>query len=215
MRTTRAVYDAKATETVSAAQAARIARESGYESTDDDLLGVSCGNPVAIAQLQPGETVVDLGAGAGFDVFLAASKVGHGFAIGLDGSAAMIDRARTAATRRKHSPPHVAFAQAELGKALPLQDGSVDLFISNCVINLLEDAEKATLFCELFRCLKPGGRVAISDILARRDLPPEIQNNLAAKAACIGGAVTPDRQHALLQDAGFESALSCEPHLTL
>ena len=154
-----------------------------------------------------GETVVDLGSGGGFDVLQAARKVGPtGFAIGLDASPNMLERARASAERQGLRPPHVAFAEADLTEALPLHSASVDVIISNCVVNLLSSEHKAALFRELRRCLRGGGRLAISDILARRPMPQDVLASFAARVGCIGGSITVEDQRRLLIEAGFDGA---------
>jgi arsenite methyltransferase len=148
---------------------------------DEDLLlapgeanlGLGCGNPIGIAGLREGETVLDLGSGAGFDAFLAAKKVGKsGKVIGVDMTLEMVDRARENAQKLNFS--NVEFRPGEIEK-LPVLDESVDVVISNCVINLSPD--KPSVFREMYRVLKPGGRVSISDILASREMPQEIKDN--------------------------------------
>ncbi|HVS52679.1 MAG TPA: arsenite methyltransferase [Opitutaceae bacterium] len=162
-------------------------------------LGLGCGNPLAIASIQPGETVLDLGSGAGFDCFLAARQLaGTGHVIGVDMTAAMIAKAR--ANARKGGAANVEFRLGEI-EALPVADASVDLILSNCVINL--SPEKARVFAEAFRVLKPGGRLAIADVVATKPLPVELQKKLSAIGACIGGATPLDEMRALLQGAGF------------
>src|SRR6516164_10357380 len=148
-------------------------------------MGLSCGNPTAMANLRPGEVVVDLGCGGGLDVLLAAAKVGPtGKAIGIDMTHEMIDRACRNAARQGLA--NVAFHLATID-ALPLPSASVDCLISNCVINLAPD--KRAVFREMFRVLKPGGRVAVSDIALKKALPPEVGNDLLAYVGCIAGAV--------------------------
>ena len=148
-------------------------------------MGLSCGNPVALASLRPGEVVVDLGSGGGLDVFLASAAVGpQGKAIGIDMTQAMIDRARNNATQGGYT--NVAFHLATIDH-LPLPDASVDCVISNCVINLAPD--KDAVFREIARVLKPGGRLAVSDIALKQELPAEITSSLAAYVGCIAGAI--------------------------
>jgi SAM-dependent methyltransferase len=166
-------------------------------------LGLSCGNPTAMASLRPGEVVVDLGCGAGLDVFLAARTVGpEGKAIGIDLTAAMIERARANAARGVGQGPitNVEFHLAEID-AIPLPDASVDCIISNCVINLAPD--KPAVFREMARLLKPGGRVAISDIALKQSLPDELAQDVAAFVGCIAGAIPIEEYRAGLSEAGF------------
>ncbi len=163
-------------------------------------LGLGCGNPLAIASIKPGETVLDLGSGAGFDCFLAARQLaGTGKVIGVDMTAAMITKAR--ANVRKGDYANVEFRLGEI-EALPVADASVDLILSNCVINL--SPEKERVFREAFRVLKPGGRLAIADVVATRALPDALKAKLATIGACIGGATLVDELRALLVGAGFE-----------
>ena len=163
-------------------------------------MGLSCGNPTATAHLKPGEVVVDLGSGGGLDVFLAAQKVGPtGRAIGIDMTPAMIERARANATAGGYT--NVEFHLATIDR-LPLPDASVDCVISNCVINLAPD--KPAVFREIFRVLKPGGRLAVSDIALKQDLPEAIAKSLAAYVGCIAGAIRIDDYRTGLRKAGFE-----------
>lgn len=162
-------------------------------------LGLGCGNPLAIASIRPGETVLDLGSGAGFDCFLAAKQLnGTGQVIGVDMTAAMIKKARGNAAKAGFT--NVEFRLGEI-EALPVADSSVDLILSNCVINL--SPEKGRVFREAFRVLKPGGRLAIADVVAMRPLPDKLRNELASIGACIGGATLLDELRALLGAAGF------------
>jgi SAM-dependent methyltransferase len=168
-------------------------------------MGLSCGNPTAIANLREGETVVDLGSGGGLDVFLAAAKVGaKGRAVGIDMTPEMIDLARRNAAKREGGARNVEFHLATID-ALPLADASVDCVISNCVINLAPD--KPAVFREIARVLKPGGRLAASDIALKRPLPPEIGNDLLAYVGCIAGAIPFDEYERGLADAGFSDVL--------
>lgn len=163
-------------------------------------MGLGCGNPVALASLAAGETVVDLGSGGGFDCFLAAARVGaHGRVIGIDMTAEMVSKARQNAL--KADAANVEFRLGEI-EHLPVADGSADIIISNCVINLSVD--KAQVFEEAFRVLKPGGRLAVSDIVALGPLPPEIRKDLELVSACVGGAATVEETRAMLEQAGFE-----------
>ncbi|MBW2479557.1 MAG: arsenite methyltransferase [Deltaproteobacteria bacterium] len=164
-------------------------------------MGLGCGNPVALASLQPGETVVDLGSGGGFDCFLAAKQVGEtGQVIGVDMTPDMISKAR--ANAAKIQAKNVEFRLGEI-EHLPVADDTADIIMSNCVINLSPD--KLSVFREAYRILKPGGRLAISDVLAIAALPDEIRQNLALVSACVGGAATIDDTRAMLTQAGFEN----------
>ena len=166
-------------------------------------LGLSCGNPTAMASLRSGEVVVDLGCGGGLDVFLAAQRVGpSGKAIGVDMTPAMIDRAKANALRGPDGQPYTN-VEFHLGRIdqLPLPDASVDCVISNCVVNLA--ADKPSVFREMYRVLKPGGRIAISDIALRKALPEELAANVAAWVGCIAGAIAISEYHSGLVSAGF------------
>jgi SAM-dependent methyltransferase len=183
-----------------------VAQAFGYSDEElssipaDANLGLSCGNPTATASLRPGEIVVDLGSGGGIDVFLAARKVGpSGRAIGIDMTPAMIQRAKKNATEANVS--NVEFHHAMIDN-LPLPPNSVDCIISNCVINLAPD--KNAVFREIFRVLKPGGRVAVSDIALKQELPAELGNDLMAYVGCIAGAIGIDDYRQGLSAAGFE-----------
>ena len=163
-------------------------------------LGLGCGNPQAIAGLKPGEVVLDLGSGAGFDCFLAARQVGNsGHVIGVDMTPAMLEKARNNASRGGYG--NVEFRLGEI-EHLPLADESVDVVISNCVINL--SPEKAKVFAEAFRVLRPGGRLAVSDVVACAELPANVREDMALVAGCIGGASSIVEVSALLEAAGFE-----------
>jgi SAM-dependent methyltransferase len=170
-------------------------RRSAPEGAD---LGLGCGNPQAIAELQPGERVLDLGSGAGFDAFLAARQVGEGSVIGVDMTPEMITKAR--ANIGKTDLRNVEFRLGEI-EHLPVADASVDVIMSNCVINLSTD--KAAVFREAFRVLAPGGRLAISDIVAIREIPQEVRNDLEAYAGCVSGAALVPEVEAMLAAAGF------------
>ena len=162
-------------------------------------LGLGCGNPVAIASLKEGEVVVDLGSGGGFDCFLAARQVGEaGRVIGVDMTPDMISKARRNA--ENITAANVEFRLGEI-EHLPVADGTADIIISNCVINLSPD--KDSVYREAFRVLKPGGRLSISDIVTIETLPEEIQEDLALVSACVGGAATIDDTEKALKDAGF------------
>jgi len=167
---------------------------------DGANMGLGCGNPVALASLKPGETVVDLGAGGGFDSFLAAKQVGEtGQIIGVDMTPEMVSKARMNA--EKIGTKNIEFRLGEI-EHLPVADNRADIIMSNCVINLSPD--KSSVYREAFRVLKPGGRLAISDVLATAPLPKEIQKDLALLAACIGGAATIVDTAKMLEEAGFE-----------
>ena len=184
----------------------RVAAAMGY--SNDQLaavpaaanLGVSCGNPTQLAALRAGETVVDLGCGGGLDVLLAARQVGPaGRVIGIDMTPEMIELARRNAASA--GTENVEFHLATIDQ-LPLPTASVDCILSNCVINLAPD--KAAVFREMYRVLKPAGRVAVSDIALKQPLPDEVGDDLLAYAGCIAGALAIDAYRALLADAGFE-----------
>ena len=163
-------------------------------------MGLSCGNPTATAHLKPGEVVVDLGSGGGLDVFLAAQKVGpNGRVIGIDMTSEMIALARANAQSAGYT--NVEFFHSTIDK-IPLPDSSVDCVISNCVINLAPD--KPAVFREIFRILKPGGRVAVSDIALKGELPKEVATSIAAYTGCIAGAIKIEDYRAGLLKAGFQ-----------
>ena len=162
-------------------------------------LGLGCGNPVALASLREGETVLDLGSGAGLDVFLAASTVGkNGRVIGVDMTAAMIERARENAKRGNYE--NVEFRLGE-NEDLPLADNTADVVISNCVINLSPD--KPRVFREAFRVLKPGGRLMISDLMLLRELPDPVKRSVKAYVGCVAGAMLRDEYVGAIRAAGF------------
>lgn len=164
-------------------------------------MGLSCGNPTATAHLKPGEVVLDLGCGGGIDVLLAAKKVGPtGKAIGIDMTPAMIARAQASAVKAG-----IANAKFHLARIddLPIENNSVDCLISNCVINLAPD--KPAVFREMYRVLKPGGRVAVSDIALKRSLPPEIGQDIMAYVGCIAGAISIPDYERMLREAGFDA----------
>ncbi len=163
-------------------------------------LGLGCGNPHAIAALQPGETVLDLGSGGGFDCFLAAGQVGKtGHVIGVDMTPEMVEKAQEHARAGAYS--NVEFRLGEIEK-LPVADASVDVLISNCVINL--SADKLSVFREAFRALRPGGRLAISDVIATVELPENVRNDLALYSSCVGGALTIGELEGMLRESGFQ-----------
>ena len=166
-------------------------------------MGLSCGNPTAIANLREGETVVDLGSGGGLDVFLASVKVGpNGRAIGIDMTSEMIELARRNAEKQLQAGAidNVEFYLATIDQ-LPLEDATVDCVISNCVINLAPD--KQAVFREIARVLRPGGRLAVSDIALKKALPPELGNDMMAYVGCIAGAIPIDDYRQGLRAAGF------------
>jgi len=165
-------------------------------------LGLGCGNPLALAEVRPGDTLLDLGSGAGFDCFLAAGHVGPaGRVIGVDMTEEMISKARENAKRGGFT--NVEFRLGDI-ESLPVEDESVDLVISNCVLNLVPD--KAAAFREIARVLKPGGRVMISDILRRGELPAEILGNPESYTACLSGAVEPEEYLGMIRAAGLTKA---------
>jgi len=179
---------------------------AGY--TEEELLAapegsnmaLGCGNPGAIASLKPGETVLDLGSGGGFDCFLAARQVGEaGRVIGVDMTPDMLGRARENAAKAGFT--NVEFRLGEI-EHLPVADNTADVIISNCVINLSPD--KLSVFREAYRALKPGGRLAISDTVATAPLPDEVRQDMALWSACISGAATIDELEGILREAGFE-----------
>jgi arsenite methyltransferase len=202
-------YAAVAASGLSGAHAGVRAVAEAFGYTPEELasipaeanMGLSCGNPTAFAGLRPGEVVVDLGCGGGLDVFLAAPRVGPaGKAIGIDMTPEMIDRARRNAARQ--GVANVEFHLAAIDR-LPLADASVDCLISNCVINLAPD--KPAVFREAFRVLKPGGRLAVSDIALKRPLPPEVGQSVLAYVGCVAGAVLIEDYERALREAGFEA----------
>ncbi|MBL0312468.1 MAG: arsenite methyltransferase [Holophagaceae bacterium] len=174
-------------------------------------LGLSCGNPTALASLKPGETVLDLGSGAGFDIFIAASKVGAtGQAIGIDMTHEMVAKARTNAAAFHHRTglDNVTFHLSHI-EQLPLPDASVDVVISNCVLNLSPD--QPTVWREIARVLKPGGRVSISDLALLRPLPDSIKSQVAAYVGCIAGASLLADIERMVREAGLVD-LTIESH---
>jgi SAM-dependent methyltransferase len=189
-----------------AEEAAETAEQLGYsrrevESVDGEAnLGLGCGNPRAIASLEEGETVLDLGSGAGFDCFLAAREVGEsGRVVGVDMTPEMVEKARENAA--ENGSDTVEFRLGEI-EHLPVADASVDVIISNCVVNLSPD--KPQVFRESFRVLRPGGRLAISDVVLTADVPEGIRADPDSVASCVAGASTVDRLREILTEVGFE-----------
>lgn len=210
-------YSSIAKEGAHTAYAEAVAEAFGYTAEQlrsipaKSHMGLSCGNPVAMASVKEGETVLDLGSGAGIDVLLAAQKVGpKGQAIGLDMSADMVNLARKNAFKQGNKPPQVVFIQAKLTQPLPVATASIDCILSNCVINLLPDAGKAALLKECYRVLKPGGRLVVDDIIAKKLLPDTIRSDLSAYIGCISGALQLEQYRALMKLAGFTDALFVE-----
>ena len=182
-----------------------ISKNIGYSEEEMNAvpqganLGLGCGNPIALASIKEGETVLDLGSGAGFDSFLAANRVGPtGKVIGVDMTPEMINRARENADKGSYS--NVQFVPGEL-EDLPVDDNSMDAVISNCVINLVPDKKK--VFKEVFRVLKPGGRLMVSDLVLRQKLPLSIENSIEGYVGCISGAVMKDVYLDAIGSAGF------------
>ncbi|GLB43152.1 putative ribosomal protein L11 methyltransferase (PrmA) [Lyophyllum shimeji] len=203
-------YSDKAKFRSSEANATEAAQSVGYTQQELETvpatanLGVGCGSPVAAANIKEGEIVVDLGSGGGIDVLLAAAKVGpRGQAIGLDMSGEMIALSRRNAKEKGLKAPSVAFVQVSLAEPLPIASNTVDCVLSNCVVNLLPEGGKQALFNQVYRILKPGGRVVLDDILAKRPLSDEIRNDLTSYINCIAGSIQIEEYKALLQTAGF------------
>jgi SAM-dependent methyltransferase len=183
-----------------------ISKKIGY--TDEEMkgvpeganLGLGCGNPIALASLKEGETVLDLGSGAGFDCFLAAQKVGEkGKVIGVDMTPEMVEKARENAMEGNYK--NVEFRLGEI-ENIPVADNSVDVVISNCVINLSPDKQR--VFQEAFRVLKPDGRLMISDIVLLKELPDFIKNSIEAYIGCVSGAIMKDEYIDAIKKAGFQ-----------
>lgn len=198
---------ARAAQSVGGSDAKRATLAVGYsdadlgQAGDSANLGLACGNPQAIADIVAGEVVLDLGSGAGFDALLVAPKLGpSGRFIGVDMTPAMLERARINSVNAGYAGI-VEFREG-LIEALPVGSATVDVAISNCVINLSPD--KPQVFSEIFRVLKPGGRIAISDIALDRPLPAELAASGDAWNACLGGAVTWSQYEAIIKAAGFE-----------
>lgn len=182
-----------------------VSKRMGYSAEEisaappESNLGLGCGNPVALASLNTGEVVLDMGAGAGFDCFLASSRVGpSGMVIGVDITSEMVDRARTNA--RKGGYSNIDFRQGDL-ENMPVADNYVDVVISNCVINLVPN--KRMVFREAFRVLKPGGRLAVSDVVLTRELPDFVKASTRAYIGCLAGAIMKEEYLEIIRDVGF------------
>lgn len=172
------------------------------------IYGLGCGNPTALAEIREGETVLDLGSGGGIDVFLAAGKVGEtGRVIGVDMTQEMVETANRNAEEGDYS--NVQFKMGEI-EDLPIEDNSVDLIISNCVINLTPD--KNVAYREAFRVLKPGGRILISDLVTSGEIPDEIRRSFQAWSECIAGAMEKDEYLETIKNAGFKDVKILEAH---
>jgi len=185
------------------AEAIGYAKEDLESIPEEAAMGLGCGNPTAIAELRERETVLDLGSGAGMDVFLAANKVGpKGMVIGVDMTEEMIDKAN--ANAKNNGYENVEFRLGEIEK-LPVGDGSVDTIISNCVINLSPDKYK--VFEEAYRVLKPGAKLVVSDIVTERELPEEIRQNMDAWSQCIAGALEKQDYLDRVTQSGFENVV--------
>lgn len=185
-----------------------VSKQIGYSESDINAvpeganLGLGCGNPIALASLKEGETVLDLGSGAGFDCFLAARKVGkNGKVIGVDMTPEMIEKARE--NKQKGDYDNVEFRLGEI-ESLPVADNSVDIIISNCVITL--SPEKDRVFQEAFRVLKPGERIMVSDLVLLKEIPRVVRNSIEAYVSCIAGASFKDEYLERIKEAGFGDA---------
>lgn len=195
-----------------------ISQQIGYSSSELESvpegadLGLGCGNPVALASLREGETVIDLGSGAGLDCFLAAKKVGaSGKVIGVDMTSEMLDKAR--ANCRKSNYKNVEFRLGEI-ENLPVADGTADVIISNCVINL--SPEKQRVFNEAFRVLKAGGRLMVSDMVLLKDIPEAVKKSVLGYIGCVSGAEMKNEYMKMIENAGFrEVKIINETHLPL
>ena len=190
-------------------QAKKISKKVGYSDSEMNAvpeganLGFGCGNPVALASLKEGDVVLDLGSGAGFDAFLASSKVGKtGKVIGVDMTPEMIKKAQANALKGNYT--NVEFRFGEIEK-LPVDNSSIDVIISNCVINLSPDKER--VFEEAFRVLKLGGRLMVSDLVLAKDLPKEFKDSIEAYVGCIAGAIKKDEYLKFITMAGFQDIL--------
>ncbi len=187
-------------------EAQKQAKAMGYSNKEiqsipeDAIYGLGCGNPTALAEISSGETVLDLGSGGGIDVFLASQKVGNdGMVIGVDMTSEMVEMAENNAREGEYK--NVEFKLGEI-ENLPIEDGSIDLIISNCVINLTPD--KSVAYNEAFRVLKPGGRILVSDLVTEGHIPEEIRKNFQAWTECIAGAMKKQDYLDVIADAGFK-----------
>lgn len=185
-----------------------FAKSIGYSEYElnsipkESNLALSCGNPVSFANIKKGETVLDLGSGAGFDCFIASNRVGpSGKVIGVDMTPEMVSRARDNAIKNKIENTEFRLGEIE---NLPVADNSIDVVISNCVINLSVD--KLQVFQEIYRVLKPGGRIVISDIILLKELPVEIQENIEAYVGCIAGAITINEHKKMIKSSGLRDS---------
>ncbi len=190
------------------------ARKAGYSVEElksipeEAVFGLGCGNPTALAEIKEGETVLDLGSGGGIDVFLAANKVGNtGKVIGVDMTPEMIDSAIKNA--KKGGYDNVEFRLGEI-ENLPLEDNSIDVIISNCVINLTPD--KNVAYQEVYRVLKPGGRILVSDLVTKGFIPQEIRRSFQAWSECVGGALPQDEYLNTIKEAGFRDVEIIQKH---
>ncbi|KAL9126731.1 MAG: hypothetical protein Q9217_004258 [Psora testacea] len=204
-------YGYRATNQISNSLRTRITAALGYDPVEASVapqasnIGEGCGNPLLIANLSEGETVLDLGSGGGFDCFLAAKKVGPtGRLIGIDMTEKMVELARRNAESGGYS--NVTFLHSRISQ-LPIADASIDCVLSNCVLNLVPATEKPRVFAEIHRVLKPGGYVAVSDFLAYKSLPPEMIDDPALQAGCVSGAVETAVMEEYLQQTGFSDIL--------
>ncbi len=190
-----------------------IARSLGY--TEEDIstganLGLGCGNPIENANLKPGETVLDLGSGRGMDVFKASRIVGDdGLVIGVDRLADMVEKAKVISEKKNFL--NTKFIQSDIDD-LKIEDESIDCVISNCVINLCNDKKK--VYSEIFRVLKPGGRISISDVIQINKLPTDVQNDPIFHATWVGGSITSEKLKTILEEVGFDSYFINEEDLT-
>lgn len=197
---TSACCDSGATDVNVASKMIGYTEEDILNVPDGSNMGLGCGNPIAMANLKEGETVLDLGCGGGFDCFLASSRVGEsGLVIGVDMTSDMLNLARNNATEDGYT--NVSFRLGEI-ENLPVADGVVDVIISNCVINLSLDKER--VFKEAYRVLRTGGRLSISDVVATAEIPEEIKEDMAMMTGCIAGAEYVENIRAMMNQAGFK-----------